>query len=199
MTSADEKYRCFIAIEPPDEAIDALWNLREELRDELGETAFRWVSRPHLHITLHFLGDVDSERIDTLSGAMNAACASCERFVLDATCVGCFPNNRRARVVWAGFADTSTASELHRQLADELRARDFPVEDRAFTPHVTLARARRHARPRDIRTVGERLQERSSESICRFEVASSTLIRSQLRREGPVYTALHRTSLGRVS
>jgi 2'-5' RNA ligase len=196
MTNDDRTYRCFIAIEPPEEAIDALWKLREELRAELGETAFRWVSRPNLHITLHFLGDVERQQIDGLCGAMNAACESCDRFVLDATSVGCFPNNRRARVVWAGFADSSASSKLQGHLGDELQTRDFPVEKRAFTPHVTLARAKRHARPDEIRAAGERLQERDAESICRFEVASITLIRSQLRRQGPVYSALHRSSLG---
>ncbi len=193
MASGDEKIRCFIGIKPPDEALDALRNRREQLREELSEATFRWVSRPNLHITLHYLGEVHRSRLDDVIDAMNAAGAASRKFDLDAACLGCFPDRHRARVVWAGFRNPSPARGLHRRVGGELRRRDFTLESRAFTPHVTLARASRQASPQELAVAAEALRGRDGESICRFEVASMTLFRSRPRSPGPVYTVVHRT------
>ena len=187
--------RSFVAIAPPPEAVETLARKVDDLREQLGDRPFRWVSHAGLHVTLHFLGDVDTVRIHQLSEAIGAAGARCPRFDLHVDGIGVFPNQRQPRVVWSGFADTTAITVLHAEIGAALETRGFPVEDRSFTPHLTLGRVRRGASKASIREFASRLEQIAARPICRFSVPSITLFRSELRPEGPLHTVLARAPL----
>ena len=89
-----------------------------------------------IHLTLAFLGDVDEARLGAALDCGEGLDHAGFEVVLDQW--GAF---RGARVAWAGCRKTSPALvRLQADLADRLRRADFVLEDRAFTPHVTLAR-----------------------------------------------------------
>lgn len=118
-----------------------LWPL-PEVREALAEHQAQWawpagaapVRADKLHLTLHFLGDVDRRAVAPLQQALQAVPAG--RFELP------WAGAQR----WGGgLAVLLTAPDhaldvLHAQLGEVLRQQGLRVESRAFKPHVTLAR-----------------------------------------------------------
>ena len=103
-----------------------------------------WVRPDNLHVTLAFLGEVEERRVPDVE---DAAFAATEDFAgplrLAAQGIGAFPNERRAKVLWAGLTgDVPALIELQAALAEELRAAGFELDDKRFHPHITLARMR---------------------------------------------------------
>jgi 2'-5' RNA ligase len=94
-----------------------------------------------LHITLHFIGAVASERLEAVKQGLRADWQGCE-LVLDRGTV--WPGG--IAVLEAGSVPAELA-RLHQALAGQLRALELPVEERRFRPHVTLARKASGARP----------------------------------------------------
>ena len=132
--------RLFFALWPGAETAAALAELSLSLAQAAGG---RPVPAGKIHLTLAFLGEVAPER---MPAALEAATIRARGFqgVLDQ--VGSF---RRAGVAWAGMA--KPPPELlgfERKLAARLHELGFALEEREFTPHVTLARRTRRAIPR---------------------------------------------------
>ena len=92
------------------------------------------------HLTLAFLGWVDSSQVEPIRAAMQGAAVRTRPFNISLDTVAAFPDNRRARVVFLG---ARTAPEEFLTLCGLLRktysAMGFPFKDPAVT-HVTLAR-----------------------------------------------------------
>jgi RNA 2',3'-cyclic 3'-phosphodiesterase len=121
----------------------ALWpgeRVRAELASAAGKLASLAEGTPvpaeKIHLTLAFLGEVDSARVAAVRDAAGAARGSRFELVLDE--VGSF---RSAGVAWAGPSRVPAAlARLQSSLGAALRARGFPVDERPFAAHVTLAR-----------------------------------------------------------
>jgi 2'-5' RNA ligase len=132
--------RHFFALWPAEDAAQRLTILARAVADKTGG---RPVPPRNIHLTLSFLGELDGQRISEARDVAAAvqACA----FSLRLDTLGAF---RRARVAW--ITDSTPAAELlglHAALDAALRARGFALEDRAFNPHVTLARRTEATQP----------------------------------------------------
>ena len=104
-------------------------------------TAGKPVPLAKIHLTLAFLGEVPLEQVARVASVGIVARA----FTMRLDRVGAF---RGARVAWAGCAEPPAALvELQSALARALRALDFALEERAFTPHMTLVRGIKAALP----------------------------------------------------
>jgi 2'-5' RNA ligase len=131
--------RHFFAAWPDPAAAEALAALARQAVETCGG---RPVPVGKLHLTLAFLGEVEPARIPALASCVPVRAAAF-RFDLDR--LGCF---RRAGVAWAG--SSAPARELLRmqeKLTGRLAGAGFAVEDREYTPHVTLARRIERALP----------------------------------------------------
>src|SRR5436305_396647 len=106
------RIRTFIAIEPGDAIRNALLTVQRSLVRETTEV--KWVEEDNLHLTLLFLGEVDDRDLLGVCRAVEKAAAVQPPFALEVTGIGCFPNPRRPRIVWAGIgAGTSELIALH--------------------------------------------------------------------------------------
>lgn len=103
----------------------------------------RWESSQRFHLTLHFLGDFAP---DSVVGALEQAGSQTGSLRGGELILGnwvCFPSLSKARVLGLGPAPIpSWLSELHRQTGDALVAQGAVLENRVFSPHLTLARFR---------------------------------------------------------
>lgn len=96
-------------------------------------------ARPdQLHLTLHFLGDLDDSDLHRLLKTVGDVPFS--PFPVRISGVGRFPVKGKPAVLWAGVEPSPPLMALHASLSDTLEAGNFPVEHRRYTPHVTLAR-----------------------------------------------------------
>ena len=157
----------------------------------------RWVSAQSIHLTLEFLGDVSAGRIEEVERAIRRACVSVEAFSISLTSTGCFPNLRRPRVAWMGVGgDAEALIRLQGSVESELGHIGFPAERRRFHPHLTLARMRRNARAQECAEFGEFISTARVDESVSMVVREVSLMRSDLRPSGAVYTCLGAIPLG---
>lgn len=124
-------YRLFIGLSPPDPVRDALASRRE------GLPGARWREADSLHLTLHFLGDVDRRMFEEIASALSDVRAP--GFALEWTEIGVFGSEGRPRAVWAGVRANNGLTLLHGRVGAAIRKAGVEPEKRKFTPHVTLA------------------------------------------------------------
>jgi 2'-5' RNA ligase len=94
------------------------------------------------HVTLAFLGSVDEPNVEPLIEALRDGLQNARRFRVRFDLVSAFPNERRARIVWAGARN---AEPTFVDLAETVReaARQFAkLDEKKAVLHVTLARLR---------------------------------------------------------
>lgn len=132
-------HRLFFALWPDDDVREGL------LRWQSGNLSAqaRWQHRDDLHMTLHFLGEVDRRRIPELE-ALGGLCAG-PGFSMFLDRIGFW---RRVRVLWAApAAAPEPLMALHGRLQRGLDDLGMRTEDRSYRPHVTLARGMREEPP----------------------------------------------------
>lgn len=171
--------RLFIAINLPDYVKDELGALQ---RNDIPGT--RRTTRNQMHVTLHFIGDVDDGVQADLMAVLSAVQA--EPFELALGGVGQFPPNGKPRVLWAGVQENSQLQQLHKTIGKCLTELGIEIEKRPYTPHLTLARLKitppRHA-------VQNFLEEHAQFHTVPFRVEEFVLFSSELRPQGARYTA----------
>jgi 2'-5' RNA ligase len=183
--------RSFIAIDLPDSSKAALEELGQRLRRQVPHDSVRWSRVAGIHLTLQFLGDVAEGDLPGIKTALAAVGEQHAPFTFTIGGLGCFPNTRRPRVVWVGVQEeTGALAALQRDVEKSLLPLGFKPEKRAFHPHLTLGRTRRDVRPADQRRLGELVSSAGVGELDRVHVASLRLMRSDLRPDGAIYTAL---------
>ncbi|PKD43151.1 RNA 2',3'-cyclic phosphodiesterase [Rhodohalobacter barkolensis] len=105
------------------------------------EPQWRKVKREQLHLTLRFIGEAESSRIDQIQESLKEI--DLPAFNLKLKGVGFFPDDGPVRVIWLGIENKSALMDLQ-QKVDEIVS-DVMNSDRehSFVPHVTLARIKK--------------------------------------------------------
>lgn len=192
--------RAFVAIELDDAVREGLQRGQQELRTACARERLeivRWVAPENIHLTVKFLGNVDTARLGALEGAVERAARASAPFELTARGVGCFPDPTYPNTVWVGLeGQVQEAARLARAVEDECAAAGFPRDERGFTPHLTLGRVKRERERRERAAVGELVMRMPTREWGMIRAGSLALIRSDLKPQGPVYTVLKRTRLG---
>jgi RNA 2',3'-cyclic 3'-phosphodiesterase len=105
---------------------------------------------------------------------------------------GVFPRPSRPQVLWIGIADPSGGlSKLQQQLEDEFACAGFAKEDRAFRPHLTIARIRK---PHNAARLAQTHLETNFNAV-ELTLEELILFRSELSSKGSKYTAISRHPL----
>ncbi len=194
-----EQIRTFIAVELEQPQRDALRRIQEMLKRDRAARYVRWVAPESIHLTLKFLGAVDSSRISELQTAIAEASRGIPPFTLRISGVGAFPNTRRPRVIWAGLAgDTSAAAQLAERIEAECAKLGFPREERPFSPHLTLGRIKREVSSSDQQFVGDMVAKAQVGELSTIDARGVTLMKSDLRPTGATYTRLDTVKLEQV-
>jgi 2'-5' RNA ligase len=144
------RVRAFFALPVANEALDPLRRARDALerRAERSHVRARFLPDEALHVTLCFLGSIRRDSIPDFVRALET-CAPEAPISASFSGLGAFASPKRASVVVAEIADPEKRiTELARQLSETAAELGVPLEERAFRPHVTLARIQR---PSDVR------------------------------------------------
>ncbi len=142
--------RFFIAIELP-ENVKKIITLTQNTLKAGNASWLRWVSPDSIHLTLKFLGDISSDKIDEIKMAVTDAALGTNPFTLNIDGLGVFPNIKRIQVVWVGLGgDMKILSGLQKRVESNLAILGYPEENREFTPHLTLARVRFQPQPNEL-------------------------------------------------
>ncbi len=191
-----EEIRSFIAIELSENIATGLTRVQNGLKESDISRAVKWVNPHSIHLTLKFLGNVPAAQIAAIEEALTPAVAPFAPFTLTAEELGCFPNARRPRVVWVGVhGDLDTLKRLQNVIEGAVAPLGYPPEDRPFRAHLTLGRVRRRVDKATVRQLGELIKETMVGKLGEMQVTGVSLMRSDLRPTGAVYTQLAHAAL----
>lgn len=136
--------RLFVAVPLPATAIEAVTAVVESVRGQplpAGMRDVRWVRLDDVHLTLVFIGPVPPERVADIERSLATAAAGGAGGVGVLAGAGTFPEHGRPRAIWIGVTEgVDVLSALASRMAPVLAEAGKPADDRAFRPHLTVAR-----------------------------------------------------------
>jgi len=139
-----------------------------------------WTKTENLHLTVHFLGEVETAKIDSLLADLEIVARQVEPFVLDFNQVIFGPPERIPKMIWAVFHGHNEFQKLATLIYRETKKHLFDVQEPKFLPHVTLARFKGFI---DVSRL-----ELKPVAINNLTVNSFVLMASELTPSGPIYT-----------
>ncbi|MSR30166.1 MAG: RNA 2',3'-cyclic phosphodiesterase [Gemmataceae bacterium] len=180
--------RAFIALPIPQAGIRQCQGLQKGLQDQV--RGVHWGKPDQFHITLHFLGVLNSQQVWQVCSGIKSVVESIHPFAFSLQGVGCFPNARRPRVIWVGV--DSQWLEPMVNLWQSLRRVLAPLgfyreENRAFTPHLTLGRFPREGGDLSSVCSQKSIQDWKSEELL---VDKVQVFSSEPGPDGPAYNSL---------
>ena len=186
-------HRIFIAIDLPDNVKRLASDQIASLKDRQEKLRVSWVSPDRMHLTLRFLGDVESEVLPSIHESLDRAASRVDPFHLTLSGAGLFPNPKRPSVLWMGIVDPhDTLRRFKADLDNELGKFGFDMEKRRFRPHLTIARLREPNRSVEIAAA----HLDSDLKSMNFEVGEIAVFQSRLGPEGPKYIRQHAAGFG---
>lgn len=186
--------RAFIAIDLPLYIQQQLAKVLEQLKRP--ETnAVRWVPAKNIHLTIKFLGDVSPANLEILKKILQSEVSRYRPFEVRVGGLGAFPSIRRPRVVWVGVEAPPVLASLQRGIESETIRLGYAVEEREFSPHLTLGRVAHNATPDEVRAVADQITNIKVGDLGVAVVDHVSLFRSDLQPGGAVYTPLFTTLL----
>ncbi|MEO5953092.1 MAG: RNA 2',3'-cyclic phosphodiesterase [Chloroflexia bacterium] len=195
-----ETVRAFVAVEVPEEIHALMATKQQEIRGIIGPAngIMRWSRPESTHLTLQFLGDVPTSMIPAIADAVKDGCAEQPTIELTLARTSAFPGITRPRVLWMGLeGDTGRLVTLQSRISERLKELGYRP-DKPFQPHITLARVRDTAQKIELAAISLALQLQENKPIDRvpFTARHISLIKSELRPGGSVYTELAGIELG---
>lgn len=125
-------HRLFVAIRPPGPVRARLLGLMG------GVVGARWQDDAQLHLTLRFIGSVDRHQANDVADALASVRFAPFDIALDGT--GCFERRGVIDALWAGVQPRDPLAHLHHKIDRACVRAGLPPEERAYLPHITLAR-----------------------------------------------------------
>jgi 2'-5' RNA ligase len=191
--------RLFIALDIDESIREGIAAFVEQVRAAAPEV--RWTRPESLHVTLKFVGEKPSEIADKLKA--NLAKVQTSPFQMSFRGVGYFPDSRSARVFWIGIEAEKTLITLAHAVEEVCAAVGIANENRAFSPHLTLARSGsgapgRHSRDKANRRFAQlqdKLSKMEAPSFGTMTAREFVLYQSRTLPDGAQYTKLARFSL----
>jgi 2'-5' RNA ligase len=174
--------RLFTALDLPGDVIGKM----DELLARLRPTApIHWSSAANLHITIKFIGEWPEARLEELKTSL-AGVAARDPISVHIRELGAFVNPNKPRIFWCGVGAPGLA-ELAADTEAATAALGVAKEERAYSPHLTLARIKDGFDMTALRTA---VVAESTLDFGRFEARSFFLYQSQSKPGGSVYTKL---------
>jgi RNA 2',3'-cyclic 3'-phosphodiesterase len=168
-------------------------DIPEDVRGALAAAVARWKPLAkiswspvdNLHITTKFIGEWPEPRLDELKKTLAAIpCPGAIGIAIRG--IGWFPNERRPRVVWAGVEADASLAKLAHATGQAVALLGVPVEERPYSPHLTLARIRETVPLEVLRSA----IAKSNTDFGAFRAAEHTLYLSVGGRYTPLATFL---------
>jgi 2'-5' RNA ligase len=179
------KIRSFLAFELPLEIKNVVVRVSEELRQSTLNA--RWVKVDNIHLTVVFMGNIETEDIPAIARGVKEVCQAFGPFDLSLKGIGCFPNRRNPRVIWLGLdGDLEPMSDFRDALQGHLTGFGIKEEKRKFKPHLTLGRFRKPKKTDSKENQLLSKYEDISSSVCSLK--ELILFKSDLKPAGAVYT-----------
>lgn len=187
--------RLFLALDIPDAIRDRIARFVEGVSDFAPDA--RWVEPESLHVTLKFIGEQPEPAVEQIKHTLSTIESSAPEIYFRG--YGFFPTTKSARVFWIGMEATPQLAALAVAIDEKMPALGIP-KDRAFSPHLTLARGaggsgsprrnKKDAPNRIFQRLQEKLAALPTPEFGTMTPRSFFLYQSKLSPKGSKYTKL---------
>ncbi len=175
--------------------VDSLRKMTEQFNDI---ESIRWIPPKNYHITLAFLGNIQSRDVERLHELALEVIEETRQFSLGRNAlrlngsirfspIDWFPSALNPRLLAVVAEPCDELTRLHMILCKALSREGFQLRKSEFKPHITLARVKNVEKPVD-------LSSRSLSTDCNME--ELVLFSSQLSPKGSLYRPLFAEALG---
>lgn len=185
--------RLFIALDIPESIRIQIARYVDEMRRIAPDA--KWVRTDSYHVTLKFIGEWKADVREVIDSLRRV-----EGVQFDLAFRGCgfFPNVRAPRVFWAGIEADSSLPSLAESIDQACSKLGIEKEDRAFSPHLTLARSGSGSpRPKKdefsvpaMKRLAERIAGIPAPDFGTMHATEFFLYESKLSPQGAQYTKL---------
>jgi 2'-5' RNA ligase len=181
--------RAFVAAELSGK--NSVWfsSVQTEIRKLVEPTAIKLTPLSQFHITLAFLGDIETQSISAITKAMDS-CMVKLPISVSIDRLGNFSQNGKISVIWAGIKPDKLLADIN----SELLKRILPLvkfEKSPFKPHLTMARIRSEIEAGSNERLSKFMQSNQLSFPVHDSIINVVLFKSELRPTGPIYTRLY--------
>jgi|GEM_PF-94806 2'-5' RNA ligase len=184
-------YRVFTALDLSEQVISDILRFRDTF-EPYHPATLRWTKTDQLHLTLKFVGELHESHLQPIQQKMGEIFTKVEGFQLRLQGAGIFPHLRNPRILWVGISPVPALTEIARMNEELFHAFGYPVEKRAFMPHITIARFKDDCSPRELLTFQSFWQEQKKDFQSQQIMDHLTFYQSTLTRQGPTYRIIAR-------
>ncbi len=178
-----EKIRCFIAINFPDWFKEEVEEILMKLKKANPRLDVRWVRASNSHLTLHFLGYLDKEKLDEVKRVLSYIIPQTPLISLRLEGFNYFPSPQRPRVFFIELKeDKGVLVSCQKRIGQELEKIGIRTEKRPWRSHLTLARL---GISRPLKMPSFDFSKTNP-----IPVRSIELMKSRLFPQGPQYTII---------
>jgi 2'-5' RNA ligase len=175
------KIRSFISLDLPLSLKHELSGHTKLIAGQDKRQKIRWLPPENYHLTLVFLGDVESVKISALQLALERKLESTKAVPLTISAITPFPFSR-PRIAAALVEHATELLQLQSNVTNCVRKCGITPERRRFVPHVTLGRLKPRA--------GKTIKFQARNILLSGFADSVTLFQSELTPEGAIHTPL---------
>ncbi len=179
MVADSTKQRLFIALYPPLDLIEQLFSEVVVVKNK----ARRLVDKSQAHLTLLFLGDVDTVSIANLIKQLESICDQQQAFSIETLGYRHLPSNKNPRLLALSCRLSSELARLHNECKSVLINQS--KNKKPFLPHITVCRYKR--KPNNLII--------PDHQPTRFKVSQLKLMHSQLLPDRAVHQCLEHFKL----
>ena len=159
----------------------------KELKNLINTDIIKWVNEDSLHLTLFFLGDTPTDKIDTIKQNLERELQNFTSFNITIKGFGTFGHPKSPKVIWVGIANTEKLNQLNRIVSGAIMPLGFEAQSESFSPHFTLGRVKQIRFPNGLANF---INKNESVVLQEAKVDEVIFYQSILKPSGAVYKPL---------
>ncbi len=180
--------RVFIAINLPKEIKEKLAEIQNQLKTF--DLPIRWVKPENIHLTLVFLGHIKENKVAEVTEVTKATVGRFKSFDIQIKDLEVFPDERRPRLISIGVKEGQHLLDLQSSLEKGLHEAGFSLEERKFSPHLTLGRIKEK-----VANLKNLTQKMGNVDLGMYRVEKVNVMESRLSEEGSRYLTIRSIKL----
>lgn len=178
------KIRSFICFELEKEFLENLKVVYNNL--SIGIPYFKPEPVNRQHITLKFLGDVEESQIEIIKNEMQEL-KNYLPVIIKYDGFGVFYQNGKPGILYAKFKNDGTPGQIHTAIEKITKNVGILNDSRAYEPHLTIWRIKTSLPENRLKPFLDFIPEETTG----IKLNKITLMKSELKPAGPVYTKLY--------
>lgn len=154
----------------------------------------KWVEGDLQHLTLKFLGKTPESKIEHLCQILAEIAEETKPFTLKISKLCVFGSQYHPTVLWLGFEKQAILNQIFETVENRLTSElGFEANDGNFVPHITLGRIKKMDNKKRF---WDAVNKNQPTYFQEFTINEIILYRSQLEKDGPIYTEVGKWGLG---